>query len=314
MGCSITWRNDHVMYFSLGRSVCILDVSRGKERHERERLHCAEKRACRKVFENAVITPLEKAWVFQQFQYSEVLYRLDKHFAQLGIRYMPIKGAYLIASGLAEKMPYRRMVDIDILLLPADFARASDYFKGLNNVRMVDNYWPFETSFYFQCGHINVFVELHRQLNYPERFTLPAETLFSRTIRSKGLRELPCPEDSLIIFLCHLFVHIAFELCDMAFDEIELLCTQNNFSWEKFQKLSSPTGLGPFFYYILRLFEKRKRLGIQAGVPTMYAVLCARMIGMREYEKMPRFLKRLLLEIPFARKPLSLMMKKCFRF
>jgi hypothetical protein len=256
------------------------------------------------------MTPLEKTWVFQQFLYAEVLCRLDKHFTGLKIGYMPIKGAYLIASGLAEKMPFRRMVDIDILLRPADFARASDYFKGQNNVRMVDNYWPFETSFYFQSGQTSVSIELHRQLNYPERFTLPAETLFSRSIRSKGMLVLPCPEDSLIIFLCHLFVHIGFELGDTAFDEIELLCTRNNFSWQKFREFSSPTGLEPFFYYILRLFEKRKKRGIMAGKPTPYAVLCARMIGMEEYNKMPGFLRRLLLEIPFARKPLSLIMKK----
>lgn len=256
------------------------------------------------------MTHFEKTWVFRQLLYADVLARLDKHFTELKIRYMPIKGAYLIASGLAEKMPFRRMDDIDILILPADFAKASDYFKGLNTVRFVDNDWPFETSFYYQSGQTSAFIELHHLLNYPERFTLPVETLFSRSIQSRGMLVLPCPEDSLIIFLCHLFVHIAFEIRETSFDEIELLCGQDNFSWEKFWELSLPTGLGPFFYYVLRLFEKRKNRRIMLRKPAMYAVLCARMIGMEEYQKMPRFLRRLVLEIPFARDPLCLMMKK----
>jgi hypothetical protein len=254
--------------------------------------------------------PPEKAWVFRQLLYAEVLRRLDNHFTELKIRYMPVKGAYLIASGLAEKMTIRRMDDIDILILSADFKKTVDYFKGLNTVRFEDNYWPFEASFHFQWGKTSAFVELHCLLNYPERFTLPVETLFSRSIESKGMRVLPCPEDSLIIFLCHMFVHIAFEIRETVFDEIEVLCSRNGFSWERFWELSLPTGLGPFFYYVLRLFEKRKNRRVMLRKPGMFAVLCSRMIGMEEYQKMPRLLRRLVLEIPFARNPLGLMMKK----
>jgi hypothetical protein len=253
---------------------------------------------------------LEKTWVFRQLLYAEVLRRLDNHFTELKIKYMPVKGAYLISSGLAEKMPFRQMNDIDILILPADFARASDYFKGQSTVRFVDNYWPFETSFYYQSGQASTYIELHHQLNYPERFYLPAVTLFKRSVQSGGMLVQPCPEDSLIIFLCHLFVHIAFEIRETVFDEIELLCCQNDFSWKKFWEFALPTGLGPFFFYVLRLFEKRKNRIVMLKTPTMYAVLCARMIGIEEYHKMPRLLRRLVLEIPFARNPLGLMMKK----
>jgi Uncharacterised nucleotidyltransferase len=252
----------------------------------------------------------KKAWILRQLFFGDVLRGLDEHFAKLSIRYMPIKGAYLIAAGLAEKMPFRRMDDIDILVMPSDFAKAVDYFKALKDVRFKDNYWPFEASFHYGPGEANAFVELHYQLNYPERFSLPAEALFSRSTRSQGMLVLPCPEDSLIIFLCHMFVHIPFEIRETAFDEIDLLRGQDSFSWEKFRELSLSTGLGPFFYYLLRVFEKRKKRGIPHGRPTLYATLCARMIGIEEYRKMPIFLRRMVLEIPFAKDPLGLILKK----
>lgn len=67
---------------------------------------------------------LVQRWQIRQVVYAAVLEALDALFAELHIAYMPIKGAYLICTHLAEQIPAREMIDIDLLVRPAYFKRA----------------------------------------------------------------------------------------------------------------------------------------------------------------------------------------------
>ena len=71
----------------------------------------------------------DTTWVFKQFLYEDVLRDLDDHFQRLNIDYMPIKGAYLICAGLAQRIRSRTMVDIDILVREGDFNAVISYFS-----------------------------------------------------------------------------------------------------------------------------------------------------------------------------------------
>ncbi len=77
------------------------------------------------------ITPARQ-WVLNQIFYEEALKEIDEHFQKMQMSYMPIKGAYLICTGLAEKMENRFISDIDILVREKDMAEVSDYFEAIN--------------------------------------------------------------------------------------------------------------------------------------------------------------------------------------
>jgi hypothetical protein len=259
---------------------------------------------------------LEKSWALQQLLYSEVLRRLDSHFTDLSIKYMPIKGAYLIASGLAASLPARKMADIDILLLPVNFGAASDYFRHLSCVRVSENYWPSETSFFFRLGQDFAYVELHSQLNFPQRFLLPAADLFARAMPGDGMRVLPCAEDALLILICHALVHIAVEFRETVFQEITCLCGQKDFSWERFWKLAEGTGVKRFISFILSLYAHETgnhRISPEVSAASAYSNFSRLLLKPAVYGTMPSLLRKLLLEIPFVRDPWWLIRHKAKR-
>jgi hypothetical protein len=258
----------------------------------------------------------EKSWALQQLLYAEVLRRLDTLFTELSIKYMPIKGAYLIARGLAAAMPSRKMADIDILLLPMNFAQASDYFRHLDCVRVSENYWPFETSFFFRLGSNNAYVELHSQLNFPQRFLLPATDLFARALPAGGQRVLPSAEDALLILICHALVHIAVEFRETVFPEISCLCGQEDFSWERFWKLAEGTGIKGFIGCVLSRYAQETGAHMivpEVSAASAYSKFSGLLLKREVYGAMPALLRKLLLEIPFVRDPLWLIWHKAVR-
>jgi len=255
-----------------------------------------------------------KEWVFRHFFFAEALDLLHDHFVNLQINYMPIKGAYLIASNCAGKFSDRKMVDIDILVLPKDFSQVIQHFKNVLGVQVKPNYWPFEFSFFFPCKEESVFVEIHSLLNYPERFLLPTEDLFSRSISQKPFCLFPCVEDSLIIFLCHQLVHIPFEIRTTVWQETEILSSQEGFSWDKFWELSTHTGVQQFFNMLLLYYAKSKKVSVPLHRPSLYSRLLASIGTRKRFESMPVWLRRLVLEIPFVKNPLLLFLKKPWSF
>jgi len=140
-------------------------------------------------------------------------------------------------------MRARKMLDLDLLLLPEDFEKATRHFSHHPHTRPDRNYWPFEMSFTYETAGAAVYVELHRRLNYPQRFLLPAHDLFSRGTNTGIAQVIPCPEDALLILVCHSLVHIAYEMRGTIFEEVSLISGQTGFSWGRFWELAGSTGI-----------------------------------------------------------------------
>jgi hypothetical protein len=256
-------------------------------------------------------TTSEKNWKYLQLFYGEVLREIDSHFISLDAPYMPIKGAHLICSNLSEKMPYRRMDDIDILVKEEDFERVCAYFSNLPNVVFLKHKWYFEKEFSYSLGAVECHFEIHWLLNFPARFILSPYTIFARASRPNGtLRLQPCPEDALLILICHAFVHIAFELRETLSEEIALLSRERGFSWETFWKYAHQTGIIRFIRLLLMHYCNGSPDTIQAQRSLDFTAFFRPLLSKERYDKMPFFIRKALLEIPFARNPWWLIANK----
>ena len=253
-------------------------------------------------------------WQLRCFVFEELLSELENHFTTINAEYMPIKGAYLIATGLSGSMRFRQMADLDILVKECDMERCSQYFFSLPQstprTYYKENYRPYETQFSYKIGNYHAAVEIHSQLNFPERFVLPTEELFSRAVSGGGLRKLPCPEDSLLIFLTHAFTHFFLEFRETNFEEIGLLLAQKGFCWEKFWASCQKTGIVGFIYMVLRLFEENTKVLVQFPKRYWYEEIQVRIIRRFGYQALPRWYKRLFCELPYIKKPLSMVLRK----
>lgn len=261
------------------------------------------------------ITPAKK-WSLTQIFYQDVLNEIDAHFHKLNIEYMPIKGAYLICCGLAEKIRERRISDIDILVREKDMQKSSDYFANLENTELKmyykNNYRPTETIFYYSLDDIKVLVEIHMLLNFPERFILPTSELFARSITTGSVMHLPSPEDALLIFICHLQSHIPFEFRESNMEEINTIASQDGFNWKTFWSRCPSTGIEAFIYFIMKLYQKRFPAIVLPSHRYLYSDALAGIFNKKLYNKMPRWVKRLFLDLPFVRKPTWLLFHKIF--
>lgn len=255
-----------------------------------------------------------KKWIINQIMVHDALQSLDLHFQKLNITYMPIKGAYLVCTGLAEKMKQRTMRDLDILVKNQDMQIASDYFINLQSTKLKryykDNYRPTETAFLYPVNQAYISVEIHCQLNFSERFHLPTQKLFERSFNLSQVKHLPSTEDSLCIFLCHLQSHIPLEYHYTTLEEVYLLSSQSGFSWPVFWEIAQTTGIESFLFFILKLFENTYHLPIQSPRSYLYAYLLSTVFTESRYKTMPGWLKRVLFDLPFVRKPGKLVFHK----
>jgi hypothetical protein len=253
----------------------------------------------------------EKSWKYLQILYGEVLQEIDAHFAAVAVQYMPIKGAYLICNGLAEKMQYRRMDDIDILVKAEDFERVCAYFSNLPNVVFLRHKWFFEKEFSYSFGAVECHLEIHWLLNFPARFILSPHAIFARAIKPNGFpRLLPCPEDALLILTCHAFVHIAFELRETLFEEILLLSSNKGFSWETFWEYAHETGIERFIRLLLLRYCEENYGNVKVPQIVEFSTFLRPFLSKKWYDRLPFFLRKALLEIPFARNPWWLIVNK----
>jgi hypothetical protein len=252
-----------------------------------------------------------RSWQYKQVLFAEILDELNVHFQTLHAPYMPIKGAYLICSGLAEQMPYRTMGDIDILVGKNDFEAVCEYFSKITQARFLENKWYFEKTFMYSMGDFHCLLEIHWLLNFPARFNLSTEQLFGRGRASAQFRILPTPEDALVVLLCHTLVHVAYEIRATLFEEITLISGQRDFCWETFWILAAPTGIMPFFCFILSCYKDETRLStIFLPKTPLYPFILTHIIGMRRVARLPVFLRRIVMELPFVKKPLGLARQK----
>ena len=200
----------------------------------------------------------KKRWCIRQLVYSEVLEALDGIFTSLSVEYLPIKGAYLICSGLALKIVSREMIDLDLLVRETDYKQTVKLLSEHPRITCEPpDPWPFEQSFIFHHGNHPIRFELHYALNRSERFTLDTEEVFARSVKQTNSRRLMCIEDALTILICHTLVHLIDGITQQVFDEIRVLVSEPSFSWERFTAQFSETGIKRFGIALLRLYGEQ---------------------------------------------------------
>jgi hypothetical protein len=269
------------------------------------------------------ISPANTEWVFKQFLFDDVLRELDDHFRQLNIGYMPVKGAYLICSGLAKKIVSRHMFDIDVLVRENDFDIVIDHFTALPKVVIAEKSWPlykkgwqFEVTLYYPFEGRTINVDIHKSINLRQRFFLPPEALFARGIKGGLRRTLPCAEDALAICLCHRFSHVAHVFPDVASDDVPVLIS-DSFDWARFWKIAASTGIAAFMYYTLKKYERKGMIRAfpvpSKTVKFLYADFLIMVAGNHGFAVAPSMLRRLCFELPFCRDPLGLILDKYAR-
>ena len=249
--------------------------------------------------------PVDTAWVFKQFIFEDVLRELDDHFQQLKIDYMPIKGAYLICSGLAKQIKSRTMSDIDILVRERDFDAVVSHFRSIQNVTIAEGSWPvnkkgwpFEVTVYFSFKGGVVTLDFHKLINFRERFLLEPETLFDRGVK-QGRRTFPSAEDALIICLCHGLSHAGHFYSDALFEDVPLL-KQASIDWKKFWYIARSTRVEAFMYYVLKKFEKKGRIlpfpDPKKTMRFVYAEILLALGGNNDLHRFSSVLRRLLID------------------
>lgn len=259
-----------------------------------------------------IVPPTHAGWVYLQMLYGGLLQELDQHFRAMQVRYLPMKGAFLIAAGLAEKIPARMMVDVDILIEEENFQRAREYFSACPQLTVTADPWPFEFGVEFpNGGQQPLFVEVHHRLNRPERFHLPTADLFARGKQKGPFLWLPSLEDGLVIAICHSLVHIGWgHLQDDVFGDIEVITSCPAFSWQRFDAIMATTEVRRFSEFLFLLYEKRRGHKLH---PDLHACAMARFIAVAFelcYRRMPVPLMRILFELPFVRHPISLIRER----
>ena len=248
-----------------------------------------------------------KLWKISQVVYHDAIESLDSIFSSLNIKYMPIKGAYLICSGLSDLIRRRKMVDLDILVEKDRFYQIIGILEKHPFFTKSKEYpyWYFEQPFIFKRDNISIRVEIHYLLNRPERFYLPNEELFSRATKQTKVRYLPSPEDALLITVCHSMIHIAEGLPESFFEEIKVHLCRNDFLWNKFEELLYHAGIGPYGNFIFNLYRKKKDDSAVALERKCWwvEVFYSKCRAEKRATGTGRMLRRIFLELPFAKKP-----------
>ncbi|NLL13583.1 MAG: nucleotidyltransferase family protein [Fibrobacter sp.] len=252
-------------------------------------------------------------WQITQWVYYDVLQIIEKHFQEMAISFMPLKGAYLIASGLASGLSSRKMKDIDILVKKEDFQKAANYFGSLTETQLIPGYFDYEQPFIYHCFNRKIYLEIKYQICPTARFILSDEDLFCRGVIQNSNCVFPSPEDAMLIHVCHYLHHIYKNFDISFFEEIALLEEQKNFSWKEFWIRAEKTGIKPFVWLMISIYARiyqKKTFSPDWSSP--YTRLLMR-FSFQWYAGLNPLIRKILLEIPFVRRPLWLIRHKIRR-
>jgi hypothetical protein len=251
-----------------------------------------------------------KEWVTRQIAFEEILDELDREFASIKVPYMPIKGAYLIRSGLAPKLRTRRMDDIDILVQEKDFPRVCNHLVACGKATFLEDSWPFEKQLNWLAGGLSCLVEINYQLALRARYVLETGDLFNRSVAVSTWGRLPSRTDAMLITCCHALSHVAHELREDWFADMAVISDCNDFSWDTFWKRASATGILPFVGIMVELFiQHGGRCPANKGL-TVYGRLLSSSGGVRLHSSVPAIVRRLMWELPFDKNPLGVILQK----
>lgn len=223
---------------------------------------------------------------------------------------MPIKGAYLIASDLASGLASRKMKDIDILVKKEDFPKVVNYFGSLEETQLIPGYFDYEQPFIYHCFNRKIYLEIKYQICPSARFHLRAKDLFYRGVNKNSNCVFPSPEDAMLIHICHYIHHIYKDFDISFFEEIALLEGQKEFSWKEFWIRAEKTGIKSFIWLMISFYSKnyqKKTDSPDWGNPYTRTLL---KFSLQWYAALNPSIRRIILEIPFIRKPLWLLKHK----
>lgn len=253
-------------------------------------------------------------WAITQIILLEILEELEKEFNKINVDFMPIKGAYLISTGLSGQLENRKISDLDILVRLEDLDAASKHFAKLPQCKLIvwyeDNYRPNESVFKYKYNDITYTIEIMNSINSDSRFLLPSFDLFKRSSMIRKNLYYPSVEDSLIIHICHLQSHIPFEFRETNVREALILIKQDTFNWDLFWKSVENTGMKRFFIFFLGFCNKSSKEFVIPKNRYYFTRLTSSWFTLARYNRMPSFLKRIFLDIPFTRKPFELILQK----
>jgi hypothetical protein len=121
---------------------------------------------------------------------------------------------------------------------------------------------------------------------------------------------LPCPEDALLVLICHALVHISYEIRETLFEEMKLVSGQKYFSWNHFWSLAKTTGIMSFVSFIL-LWYKNEIHDEKVIIKNKYFYIwfLAKALPVKWYRYVPFLFKRAI-EILFTNKSLWLIRNK----
>ena len=251
-----------------------------------------------------------RAWKIRQLFIATMLEYIYADFARIPARCMPIKGAYLIQSGVASKMRFRRMDDVDLLVNRADYYIVKAWFLAQDTCRLYEDCYPFKFTVMYEADQMKVLLEIHSTLSQPNRFILPSEVVFDRGILAGKNVVMPSPEDALLLCICHELVHIGHELKSTIFEEMALIIQQQGFSWECFRANALKTGVCRFVELLLRWFERESGISVSFNYKNVYSKIVASIISPAMYGRLPHIFKRIIFELPFVRSPIKLLGEK----
>lgn len=253
-------------------------------------------------------------WAITQILLLEIICDLESIFEKIEVDIMPIKGAYLIISGLGDRIHNRRITDIDIIVKSADLKLSTEYLTSLPQFKILthykDNSRPTESIFEYSLKNFKFRIEIMSIINSEDRFFLPSEMLFARGELKRKRTYYPSAEDALLIMVCHLQSHIPFEFRESNFAEIKILSESMNFSWSKFWHLAEDTGMASFIYFIIKLYCRKMNCKFEIPKRYFYPDLLLKHFTIEKYHNMSTYKRRLILDIPFVRKPITLMFGK----
>lgn len=248
-------------------------------------------------------------WNGRQLVFGQALDEVEALFRGRGFTFMPIKGAYLLMTGIAASIPERIMQDIDLLIPESNFDQTCNWFATLPNVIEKKGYWKFERIFFYTTLGMPVCFEFHKYVNAPARFLLPNKDLFSRGVPANTTCILPDPTDCLLIHVCHMLVHIIDGFNEQHLLEIEHYLNHPGFSWEQFLERSKTTGVHTFIWLVMRSYSRAMNYSVPLPKPLSPYALFLDKFNLFLAGSNP-LLRKIFFEVPFVRNPVWLLFYK----